>query len=100
MATQNIVTANKPLATDISTARKQLVQAIDTFRVKGANLEAATDTATRNTMSGVLDGSAMRDILVGIVDLVDTDITDAATYDRDWLAARVNYIQTLIKEYF
>jgi hypothetical protein len=100
MATQNIVTANKPLAADVSTARKQLVQAIDTFRVKGDNLAAAADDATRNTMAGVSNGNAMRDILIGIAELADTDISDTVTYDRDWLATRVNYIQTLIKEYF
>jgi hypothetical protein len=100
MATQNIVTANKPLAADVSQARKQFVQAIDTMRIKGDNLQNAADDATRNTMAGVSDGAAMRDILVGIAELADTDITDAVTYDRAWLATRVNYIQTLIKEYF
>jgi hypothetical protein len=100
MATQNIVTANKPLAADVSTARKQLAQAIDTFRVKGDNLQNATDDAARSTMAGVSDGAAMRDILIGISELADTDISDAVTYDRAWLATRVNYIQTLIKEYF
>jgi hypothetical protein len=100
MATQNIVTANKPLAADVSTARKQFVQAIDTFRVKGDNLQNAADDATRNTMSGVSNGAAMRDILIGIVELADTDISDDQVYDRLWLATRVNYIQTLIKEYF
>jgi hypothetical protein len=63
-------------------------------------LQNAADDATRNTMAGVSDGAAMRDILVGIAELADTDITDAVTYDRAWLATRVNYIQTLIKEYF
>jgi hypothetical protein len=100
MATQNIVTANKPLAADVSTARKQFVQAIDTMRVKGDNLASAADDNARNTMAGVSDGAAMRDILVGIAELADTDISDTVTYDRLWLATRVNYIQTLIKEYF
>jgi hypothetical protein len=100
MATQNIVTANKPLAADVSTARKQLVQAIDTFRVKGNNLAAAADDPARSTMAGVSDGASMRDILVGIAELADTNISDDTTYDRAWLATRVNYIQTLIKEYF
>jgi hypothetical protein len=100
MATENIVTANKPLATHVSTARQQLVQAINTFRVKGSNLQNAADDAARSTMAGVSDGAAMRDILIGISELADTDISDAVTYDRAWLATRVNYIQTLIKEYF
>jgi hypothetical protein len=100
MATQNIVTKDKPLAADVSTARKQLVQAIDTFRVKGDNLAAAADDPARSTMAGVSNGAAMRDILVGISDLADTDISDDQVYDRTWLATRVNYIQTLIKEYF
>jgi hypothetical protein len=100
MATQNITTANKPLAADVSAARKQFVQAIDTFRTKGKNLENAADAAARNTMAGVTNGSAMRDILIGISELADTDISDDTVYDRAWLATRVNYIQTLIKDYF
>jgi hypothetical protein len=100
MATQNIVTTNKPLAADVSTARKQFVQAIDTMRVKGDNLASAADDNARATMAGVSNGAAMRDILVGIAELADTDISDTVTYDRTWLATRVNYIQTLIKEYF
>jgi hypothetical protein len=100
MATENIVTKDKPLAAHVSTARQQLVQAIDTFRVKGDNLQNATDDAARSTMAGVSNGAAMRDILIGISELADTDISDAVTYDRAWLATRVNYIQTLIKEYF
>jgi hypothetical protein len=100
MATENIVTNGNPLAADVSTARKQFVQAIDTFRVKGKNLAAAADDATRNNMAGVSNGASMRDILVGIAELADTDISDDQVYDRAWLATRVNYIKTLIKEYF
>lgn len=51
------------------------------MRVKGKNLEAAADDATRNNMAGGSKGTAMRDILVGIAELVDTDISDNKTYD-------------------
>ena len=95
MATQQINTSASRLASRLSTAQRQLSQALQEFRDIGNQLASASSAAERQSLAGISSGGdTLRDQVVGLAELYDT----AGLSDAE-IKTRAQYIQTIITEY-